>query len=367
MTSKKELHNQGSEIKLCNCFQLATVETLIITGAGFSYDAGLPLEKDAIPLGFELCKKNKPELIKGIEDYAVKTLGINNIFELSIEEILTKSTIEELFSYPKKDYIKEILPLELGILELFCKALKIDILDKLPDHYYSFVDLYKENTAFVTFNNDFLLEKIFQQRKYYWNYLETGKVENRLGYKDFYYKLSQASYFDPKPNVIPYLKLHGSFNWHYCWRCWNVRITGEKYFGVSGEPFSMSDRFTHCCTECLKTNGWQAVMRPLIIPPTFIKYYGLKFIRNLWFTFNELVRKVNKIIIIGSSLRDEDVLFINTLSYLNKKNPELKEIICINPDVRVVTKLGDITNIRVKHYPYIKNYLESITDVSPNL
>ncbi len=342
---------------MLNDFKLDNITTLIITGAGFSCDAGLPQENEVMPRAIELCKRSKPELIDGIMRDVAKIFNPNTIFDLSVEEILTKLTVEELFSHPPRDYVQEILPLELGVLELFCKTLKINT---IPNYYFSLVDLYKEHTAFVTFNNDLLLEKIFQQRKYYWNYIETGKVENELGYKDYYYKLLEASYFNLKPDVIPYLKLHGSFNWHYCWRCWNVRITSEKYFGISGEPFSMTDRFSQSCLECSESDGWQPIMRPLVIPPSLIKYYGIRFIQHLWFVFYELIRSVSKIIIIGSSLRDEDTLYLNALSFLNQKNTVLRELIFINPNEKLIEKLRTLTGFEVVHYPSIQDYLSFI-------
>ncbi len=335
---------------------LTDINTLIITGAGFSKDAGLPLEKDIIPKGLEYCNKYHPELIDNINKDLIRVLGIKHIHKFTIEEILTKLQIEEYFSPENKDYLKDIFPLESGILALFSKTLKIKSPEKLPDYYYNFVKTFNKRTAFITFNNDFLLETIFKDLKYYWTYLIEEEIENDLTYKDYYYKSSQSWCFNKKPMVTSYLKLHGSFNWHYCWACNNVRIT-QKYFGVSGEPFSLSDRFTQVCQKCRN----DAVMKPLIIPPTLIKYYNLDFIRRLWFNYHKLLRQVENIIIIGTSLRDEDVLLLDSLSFIKGKNPSLKKLVFINLDHKLVTKCETITNFKVQYYPVIEDYLSQNT------
>ena len=95
------------------------IETLIITGAGFSRDAGLPLEKEVIPESLKIFKSKDPKFIEEISTKANNLLNIENVFDLSIEEILTKLKLVEFYSRPPKDHYLEISPVEQGILKLF--------------------------------------------------------------------------------------------------------------------------------------------------------------------------------------------------------------------------------------------------------
>jgi hypothetical protein len=38
---------------------------------------------------------------------------------------------------------------------------------------------------------------------------------------------------DEDPLSIPYLKLHGSFNWYYCWRCEYFEIVSDPDIGLN--------------------------------------------------------------------------------------------------------------------------------------
>jgi len=185
------------------------IDTLVITGAGFSYDANLPLEKDVIPRGLDICNIEKPEIIDSIKYHAQHLLNIDNIFDLSIEEILTKIKMIELYSISKYDYVRDIMPFEQSVLRLFSKTLELSKKNKLLNFYFDFLKKFKNNTAFATFNNDFLLEKIFSELQIFWTFtIEDENVEIQFGINDFYYKSQESGKYKSRPPIIPYLKLH---------------------------------------------------------------------------------------------------------------------------------------------------------------
>ena len=62
-------------------------------------------------------------------------------------------------------------------------------------------------------------------------------------------------------------------------------------------------------------------------------------------------------IIIGSSLRSEDILFINYLSFIKEKNPKLKKIVLINPDEKIKYRLEALTNFEIEWYEYLKDFI----------
>jgi len=142
-----------------------------------------------------------------------------------------------------------------------------------------------------------------------------------------------------------------------------VVITIDKNFGVSGLDYIpgrtsviKSGFFFLNCPFCSKKSV-SAELKPLIIPPTLIKYYELTFIKKLWLYFDILLRNVNRVVIIGSSLRSEDILFINYLSFLKEKNSKLKKVVLINPDEKIKNRLEKLTSLRVEWYKYLKDFV----------
>lgn len=349
---------KNSMLNILNKF--SSFNTLVITGAGFSKDAGLPLEKDVIPNALKLFRKNNPEIIKTIEAKAKNIFKIKNIFKLSIEEILTRIKLEELFAKPKRDYVKEIQPFENSILDLFCQTLILQ--SSIPQMYFDFVKLHRDKTAYATLNNDLLLELVFTKLQSYWSYVIENDATIYLGKKDYYYKSFELHLHSKLLDIIPYLKLHGSFNWHYCWRCDTARITSFDKFYASGTRVSPSLPVGELCdrVECLQKGSGQAMFTPLIIPPTLIKYYDLKFIQFLWTIYQEIVRSVERIIVIGTSLRDEDILFLNSINHLSMKNRKIKEVIFINPEKDIIKKIESLIGFKVTYFRYMQDYLGSV-------
>ena len=159
------------------------------------------------------------------------------------------------------------------------------------------------------------------------------------------------------PDVFRYYKLHGSFNWHFCWRCQNIRISDLRDFGTSGETFSKTDRFTQLCDKCVHNSG-QAVLQPLVIPPSAIKYYNIPIFLELWFIFTRIIQQVEKIILIGCSVRDDDTMLIQALYNLSQKNPNLRKIVVINPDKKIENKVRSYTNFNnIKSYTLLEYFL----------
>lgn len=337
------------------------IENLIITGAGFSHDAGLPLEKDVIPESKKIFGTKDPNFLNELSKRANELLSVENVFDLPIEEILTRVKLVEIYSRPPKDHYLDIKPVEQGILKLFSHLLKLPDPKKVPSIYFDFVKLFLQKSAFVTFNNDILLETIFDELKATWSYLIEENVifdiENNSSYK----KLSELNSDADIKNLSPFLKLHGSFNWHYCWECNTVRISSKKHFGVpiTGIP-ELWFFILNCSNDsCSQPDGARPMLESLIIPPTHIKHYDLKFIQYLWTCYENFLQKAKRILVIGSSLRNEDALFLNSISNLDIKNPTLNEIVVINPDDGLVNKMKNLTNLNVLHFNNIEEYLDN--------
>ncbi len=330
---------------------------VVLTGAGFSKDAGLPLEREVIPRGLEYCRTYKPELIEEAGEHYSRLFNSSDIWEKSIEELLTRLAIEELYS--GRDYVREIMPLELAVLEIFAKSLVRP--PHIPEIYARFLDLHRTKSAFVSLNQDLLLERLFQQEEIYWFYaLQNERISNQFRPREHHYYDPFGTDRAPVSNVrsVPYLKLHGSFNWHFCWRCGDARVTTEQSFGVSGELFSRRDRFTQACVRCTGDSG-QAVMRPLVVAPTLIKRYDVSLLRWQWAAFDLLLRNAEHLLVVGCSLRREDTLLLNALSLLRAKCPSIESITLVNPNESTASTLQQLSGLPVLRYDSLSAYVES--------
>lgn len=326
---------------------------LILTGAGFGTNIGLPLENDVMKIGLKLCKENKPELIDGIKS-SWNLIDPNTSFtKYSFEELLTKIVFAEQYTTYNKSKELEIHHLKLAIFEVLVQALKKPLKKEIPRIYIEFIKLYKDKAHFVTLNYDYLIELILMSEKIPWNYGYNFDEINISSFHNNHYMKRESADF---PTVFKYLKLHGSFNWHFCWKCGLLRLSDFKYFGTSGEIFSKTDRFSQVCMRCMNESG-QPVMQPLIIPPSAIKYYNTPIFLELWYEFEKLIKEIEKLIIIGCSIRDDDTFLIYILNNLSIKNPRLKKIVVINPDEKVDIKIENITKHSVIRYNKLEDYI----------
>lgn len=316
-------------------------EILILTGAGFGQDMGLPLENEIIKIGSEACKVLKPELIEKLTEEWKLIDSVHSFENYSFEQLLTKIMLEEQSIIRPYEERLKIFYIKLAIFEILVQSLKEPLLKDLQKQYVQFLKLYKDYAYFATLNYDYLIEKYLIAENIPWHYGIDFDQVSPMGGK-FYVKGENRNFL----NVFIYLKLHGSFNWHICPNCNTTRLTDLNRFGVSGELFSKSF-FVQACTKC-KSNHGQFDMQPLIIPPSLIKYYNSQIFLNLWFKFNQILKHVKKIIIIGCSVRDEDTVLINSLYNLAHKNPDLEEIVLINPDPEVQEKVKNYTKSKVR-------------------
>lgn len=96
---------------------------------------------------------------------------------------------------------------------------------------------------------------------------------------------------------IKLLKLHGSLNWLYCPVCNNLNSWESKAvlsLMSEGRPITK-------CEFC------QAVMSPVIVPPTFYKDMTRVFLSSIWNKTENALRDVNHIVFCGYSLPDADM------------------------------------------------------------
>jgi NAD-dependent SIR2 family protein deacetylase len=349
--------------------------TVVLTGAGFSKDAGLPLTRELVHRGRERLKtKLGLEFVDTLDAVATKVLQ-ERIGE-EIEAVLTRLRVLELYSEKYKtdipgsieehNYLTELLQLEMGIYILMWVALRLS--SDLPLLYDDFLRHVGNDVAFATLNYDLLLETIFRRNQRTWYYPlqgETKLFHNELGpYDGSFYTPS-----DQDRQSIPYLKLHGSFNWYYCWRCDSFNIVREADVGLNcalprrgRNPLEVGHLRAcnaEACLERAGPAGRQAVLKPLIIPPARMKEYSRAPILRQWAFFDLLLAHAHQIILVGTSIRDEDVLLINSLNLLGLKNQQLKRIVVIDPKEEVAAKVERLAEVETTRYPSLEVYIKN--------
>jgi hypothetical protein len=355
------------------------ISTVVLTGAGFSVDAGLPVTNGLIRRGRERLRPAfRAEYEDALDACAVEVLGKPVWREPDIEAALTRLTVLKMYSSdfasspgdpPKEyDYLRQIYPLEHGIYFLIWLALLPSSPPPPLDLYDAFLAHLGNDVAFATLNYDLLLEAIFRRNQRVWHYplQSETKYRNELRYADRFYLPLEDDH-----QSIPYLKLHGSFNWHYCWRCNHFRVVDDNWFGVSEfyvprqgrDPLWVTSRGMLACGEddCIVDSGpgtGQANLNPLIMPPAHIKEYSRTPIARQWAFFDLLLRAAKQLILVGTGLRDEDVPLLMALTCLRLKNPKI-EVIVINPDPEGAIKAELWTGVKPTRYKSLKAYLAS--------
>jgi NAD-dependent SIR2 family protein deacetylase len=348
--------------------------TVVLTGAGFSKDAGLPLTKELVPRGRDLLRTQLGiEFVSALDELALEVLQ-EPVGE-DIEALLTHLKVLEIYSKKYKtdvpgspeerNYITKLLQLEMGIYILVWSALRLS--SDPPPLYDEFIRSLGDDVAFATLNYDLLLEIIFRRNQRAWHYPLQG--ESKIDRNELRpYDGSFYTTLDENPQSISYLKLHGSFNWYYCWRCERFEIVSDPDVGLNcellreGRPPVSAGNLRACnseaCGERRTAPGeGQAVLKPLIIPPARMKEYSQAPVLRHWAFFNLLLAQAQELILVGTSVRDDDVLLVNSLNLLRLKNPRLERIVVIDPRPEAATKVEGLSEVETRPYPSLEAYI----------
>lgn len=285
---------------------------------------------------------------------------IEKYWKLTKEDLLYKNfNLEECFTFlqlqlidaiQEKDdsLISELLKVNsllkimfvqfLAEFEVFCDS--SDLILQFGKH------IYKEKSDIITFNYDCNLEKAIEiasgqkksekgSIKYNWDYpLSYGVEFDKLIIDNV--KEDKSFYQSPenKPYDWNILKLHGSLNWfkylpihdnNVADKAKQVVLTNEKWW--FNEPKVIDG----------------LIVDPLIIPPVLYKNYGQEIISDLWIKAEESLARCKNLIVIGYSFPPTD-FGIRKLFLEAFENNYLENIIVVNPDTTIVSKLKTITH-----------------------
>ena len=167
------------------------------------------------------------------------------------------------------------------------------------------------------------------------------------------------------PDAPPFrlLKLHGSLNW-------GVRSTTPEpkqatLFPTGERKIFMLDRRQppdhHRMASGAEKGRKSWYIWPLIVPPIYDKHRvtGMTVLDTVWQAAREAVEACDRLVFVGYSLPDADIVAAQMIRRAFVSNPRLGAVECINPDVDMVGKLKSRLGCRVvKLYEDIDAYIE---------
>jgi hypothetical protein len=139
----------------------------------------------------------------------------------------------------------------------------------------------------------------------------------------------------PGNKSVLILKPHGSLNWMQCASCDSIAILGNS----KGEIFKTG--LLRTLEQCPNDNS---IMKFVIEPPSYFKKYTNYYLQAVWIKLNEILTAADKIVFIGYSMPEADVM----IKYALKRAcyNKVKNIIVVNPGISSQAIPGEIIKER---------------------
>ncbi len=166
---------------------------------------------------------------------------------------------------------------------------------RITEKFVSNID--DRNSTIISFNYDLIIDNalINKNKDNGINPLNYGfKVRNTLLELDPHViPFELDPHYEKNTISIPLYKLHGSLNWVYCPVCDAIDIAKVK---TSDFIYINKSQCPICDTE----------YQPLLITPTMVKKYDTRFIKQIWSSAEDCIRRADKLVFIGYSLSTSD-------------------------------------------------------------
>jgi NAD-dependent SIR2 family protein deacetylase len=301
--------------------------TIIFLGAGASKTEGAPLQNELFNDYFKIANNKKIQEERDRElitfFYSMFNIDIDlgntdSIVFPTFEEALGLTDLAILRKESFKDFEIENRASNSGRLRFISQYLVFlmaDVLEKkLKDSNKYHTKLVNnlldarvlKETAFISTNYDILIDNAITE-------LIDLNIELDYGI-DFinFDRLNDWKRPDLNKSVNLF-KIHGSLNWLYCPTCNNIEIT-PKEKGVVTRLISHFEDAT--CNQC------DSVYLPIIVPPTYYKDLNNVFLSTIWNKAENVLRKVDHVIICGYSFPDADfhIKYLLKRAQVNRKN-----------------------------------------------
>lgn len=327
-------------------------KTVYFLGAGFSADAGGPIQNQIIQfiLDDKFIEKfqRNPEVIKARKSFIKfieKTLSIEKKLwdDIALEDIFTP--IDRALSTGKsfKNFgTNELIKLREEFHLLMGSAIKFgvdnennkDYINEFAKYINTIAKKRLENgldeIAIITTNWDILLDNSFEDLTRRYSIIS----EDKLAVVDYCCYISSLEKNDEyiKPGLlalgkggynIKYLKLHGSMNWLHCPNC-------QRMYVKFGEKTIMQNK-KHCrhCMENYKfsENESSIQLRGNLLLPTFIKDLSNIQIQLIWQNAGIELSEASKVVFIGYSLPQADFEIRQLLSRCIPNHTEIEVVL----------------------------------------
>lgn len=327
-------------------------KTVFFLGAGFSKDAGGPIQNEIIETIFKPEFRNRYEFDKPIiealeafKEFLQNTLCIEeNMFsKIALEDVFTpidrciadgKSfrtySVGKLVNLRDKLHTLMAASIRYGVDEVRGDSSYISRFAKYVNDAAKKRVIDKEDSiSIITTNWDILLDNRFKIE------IENTPLDaDKIAVVDYCCYISSLEDDESiKPGLfalgkggynIKYLKLHGSMNWLHCPLCQRMYI---KFF----------DKLifdAHHCTHCknnYKLNNQNSIrLRGNLMLPTFLKDLSNIQIKLVWQNAGVELSEASKIVFIGYSLPAADFEIRQLLSKYVRKDAEIEVVIYPN-------------------------------------
>ena len=271
-------------------------ETVFIFGAGASKEESAPTTVELLPQAFETFTTNKKvsHVKEFIQDFYY--VDLQDPYSVpSFEDILgmLDTALERRECFSSKWDRREIPRIKENLLYSVCNILHEKLKRKGTVHRSFINNLFTQTSfvqdkyAFLSLNYDILLDNALADLR------STADLDLDYGIE---FRNFDRDWFRPrKKRSISLLKLHGSLNWIWCPTCNGVKVgRGKKIvLGIWTE-------FAEC-----ENDG--TLQEPLIILPAWHKSYDNPHVSNIWLKAEMALRKTERVVFIGCSLRESDV------------------------------------------------------------
>jgi len=277
---------------------------VFLLGAGFTYDISdgeFPLMRD---LNKEIASEVDDDLVEkygfGRDDFEICLTKLEaDLFHTFAESVPLEVSLESL-KYKHKRLRENREKIRYYLADRFSMKGQ---LPKLNSTVRKFLDhIIKKNDIVLTTNYDFYLENLLGPKR--WSpHGGYGKRMRWLSKKDENSKLDNIKIF----------KLHGSSAFRIVPISDDLERRGDIELSIKKENFP----------NFYSELGWADEEGPYLILPSFIKPLEFNAISELYKEAIEEVKIRNKLIIIGSSLREEDYILWFILSYFDRRTTQI--------------------------------------------
>lgn len=347
------------------------MKVVIIIGAGSTLAEALPRKparKYLPPLDttfFELCRISRLPGRKQIQTYMTYNYGINPFSgNYRMEEVFNYIYSDVFSSKPPKDCLKaywslvSMYVMAIGRTTNRLSGVSRYGISRLLRHIYN--NYTKSDITFITFNQDIMIEKAIEytaSTKYYstipWDITETYGLDFET-----WFHVPKNAFMRGNGSSIKIIKLHGSINWVY-----RVRSGSDPRNSLRnprGKLNCINSKLLYT-SLIFKPHKRSIDLIPLIIPPIIEKTSRYKrTIGDLWQIASSTIKSANKLIVYGYSFPETDFSARSLFKRSIFTNTQLDEIIVIDTDPKIASKIFSIGSInRAHYYTSVKYYVKN--------